>query len=61
MQKTHPVYASLDHPLFACGVKRVGEWIREKKKLLYPLSSEAEERVDKRSDAGGESINGLIG
>jgi hypothetical protein len=25
IQKTHPVYASLDHPLFACGGKRVGK------------------------------------
>jgi hypothetical protein len=24
----------------------------QKKKILYPLSSEAEERVDKRSDVG---------
>jgi hypothetical protein len=32
----------------------IGKWMKakEKKKFLYPLSSEAEERVDKRSDVG---------
>jgi len=44
MAITHPAYASLGDPLFACGGKRVG-----KKKIS--LSSEAEERDGKRSHA----------
>ena len=46
---THPICASLDHPLFACGGKRGFEKVE---KLLRPLSSEAEERADKRSVVG---------
>ncbi|MDB5114542.1 MAG: hypothetical protein JWQ79_34 [Mucilaginibacter sp.] len=42
---THPVFASLDHPLFTFGVKRVT--IIKKTSLRL-----AEERVDKRSDVG---------
>ena len=49
-ESTHPIYASLDHPLFACGGKRVEKIII---KLLFflklPLSSEAEERDVERS------------
>ena len=48
---THPVFASLDHPLFAFGGKRVSELIIE---LRQPSLSLAKERVDKRSDVGGE-------
>jgi len=45
-ESTHPVYASLDHPLFACGRKRV------KKKERKPLYARSGERGDKRSDVG---------
>jgi hypothetical protein len=43
---THPICASLDHPLFAYGGKRVkkGKW---PSKPSLPL---AEERVNERSD-----------
>jgi hypothetical protein len=58
---THPVIASLDHPLFACGGKR-GAWKRkwmkdkrQKKILPHPLSGEAEERVA-QPNAGGSSV-----
>jgi hypothetical protein len=44
---THPAVASLDHPLFACGGKRV-----EEKGFFYPLFCIAEERVDQRSVVG---------
>jgi hypothetical protein len=44
---THPVYASLDHPLFTCGGKR--GFSKIVKKVFYPLSGEAEERVVQRS------------
>jgi len=41
---THPICASLDHPLFACGGKRVGiNKYKESKQPSFPL---AEERVD---------------
>jgi len=43
---THPVFASLDHPLFACGGKRV------KKKERKPLYARSGERGDERSDVG---------
>jgi hypothetical protein len=46
---THPVVASLGHPLFAFGGKRVKQ-VRQK--CSYPLSREAEERVDQRSVVG---------
>jgi hypothetical protein len=36
----------LDHPLFACGAKRVFE------ELLRPLSRVAEERADQQSAVG---------
>jgi len=39
-------------PLFACGGKRGFENRKIRIKLLHPLSSEAEERVDKRSNVG---------
>jgi len=34
---THPVYASLDHPLFACGGKRGRKWMKEKRKNSFTL------------------------
>ncbi|MGF7080137.1 hypothetical protein [Mucilaginibacter sp. UYCu711] len=47
---THPVYASLDHPLFAA--RKEGGFLF----LLFffpsPLSAEGEERGDERSDVG---------
>jgi hypothetical protein len=45
---THPVVASLDHPLFAFGGKRVMNKIK-KEITLFPRS---EERVDQRSVVG---------
>lgn len=47
-QTTHPIRASLDHPLFACGGKRD----LKNNKISHPLSSKAEERVGEQSDAG---------
>jgi len=46
---THPVIASLDHPLFACGGKR------ELKNFPNPLFRVAEERVAQQSVGGVSS------
>ena len=45
LKKTHPVYASLDHPLFAFGEKR--EWKADTPSALF---SRSEERADERSN-----------
>jgi hypothetical protein len=60
LQQTHPVYASLDAPLFACGGKRV------KKAFIFcllsfvdtqpPLSAKGEEG-DQAQRWSGESIH----
>jgi hypothetical protein len=42
LAKTHPVFASLDHPLFTCGGKR--ELSCFNKLFKNPLSCAAEER-----------------
>jgi hypothetical protein len=36
---THPVYAALDHPLFACGGKRAGKMFKGQKKKIIALPS----------------------
>jgi len=46
-EPTHPVYASLDHPLSGFAAKRV-----EKKRNENPLYAQSGERGDKRSDVG---------
>jgi len=48
---THPVVASLDHPLFTCGGKRVWEG-NIKQKRSSPSLRLAAERVDQRSVVG---------
>jgi len=46
-EPTHPVCASLDHPLSGFAAKRV-----EKKRNENPLYAQSGERDDKRSDVG---------
>jgi len=46
VESTHPVYAALDHPLFACGGKRV------KKKKENPSMREAERGVTSAAMSG---------
>ena len=46
-EPTHPIYASLDHPLFAFGGKRV-----EKKEMKTPSMREAERGVTSAAMSG---------
>jgi hypothetical protein len=48
---THPVFAPLDHPLSACGAKRVNYF----SPAFNSLFTGSIEGADERSDAGGES------
>jgi hypothetical protein len=36
---THPVYASLYHPLFACGGKWVGKWTKDERQRIKEIIS----------------------